>query len=67
MNMGYWWNDTERIKPKYGANICPSATIFSTDPTHTLAPDETQTSIVKGLRDSGFVNYTAPLFIVGLI
>ena len=35
MNMGYWWNDTKKIKPKDGANICPSATILSTGPTHT--------------------------------
>lgn len=47
--MGYWWNDIEKIKPKYGAN---SATIFSTDPTQT-DPDETKTSVLKGLRDSG--------------
>jgi hypothetical protein len=29
----YWWNDTDKVKPKKSDKICPSATLATTNPT----------------------------------
>ena len=33
MNMGHWWNDTDRSELKYSEKTCPSATLSTINPT----------------------------------